>query len=125
MKNLLLIVTAFLSTQAFAGGRLSLQMNQYNQKLDVFPVVGLSIDQNLLQNVYLTGWAGVGSRPVLTETKRWAGGKLGAEFRFADFNLGAGIFANSAGAAPADALAFADGDALESGAYIKASLKLW
>lgn len=121
MKYVLVILSALFCLQANAGARLSVQANQYDGKDGVYPIVGLSVDQVLIHKLFVTGWTGYGQRPVLSgDTKEWASGKLGLEYRFPLFYFGAGAFANTA-SSEIDV----EDMGLESGIYAKVSMRLW
>lgn len=126
MKKITLVSIALLFTTSIANasGRLSLQVNDYSGKRVSYPMIGLSIDERIIENLYVNGWVGAGQRPTADESKTWQSGKLGLEMRFDKVNVGAGVFANTGGGSITEAAASAE-DYLESGAYVKASMKLW
>lgn len=120
MKMFLAILVSVFCLQAHAGARLSLQANQFDGKDGVYPIIGLSLDQRLIDRLFVTSWVGMGSRPVQDgESKDWGSGKLGLEYRFSFLHFGAGAFGNTGGGGEFEDLG------LESGIYAKVSMRLW
>lgn len=121
MRTIIVLALTLVSLNANAGARLSLQASQFDGKDGVHPMVGLSVDQKLVKMLFVNGWVGAGSRPVHDDTKRWGSGKVGIDMRFPLVSFGIGAFANT-GASEMEEL----GDqGIETGGYVKVSLKLW
>lgn len=122
--RLLTCVLLSASLPAFAGGRLTAQINDFEGGTRVYPMLGLSIDQTLMWGLHANTWMGWGQRPVEDGTKDWATMKLGFDYYFARVAVGAGVFHNVSWGASGEDFDFG-GAGAETGAFAKASLKLW
>ena len=110
-----------------AGAQFTIQNMVYE---DLVPrtMVGLSIDQKIEDKLFISGWAGLGSRPDKVEkdeSKHWSSMKLGLDYRFERISFGGGVQMN---AVSEDWETFypqiADADKEYAG-YLKMSIKLW
>lgn len=121
MRIIVLLVTLMTAATVNASGKLSLQLNHWDSVQGHKPLMGLSVDEKLIGKLYVNSWTGFGSRPDFTDSdpgdKKWISGKIGLEYRFPGFSVGAGVFGNSAWRQIKDST--------ETGYFIKTSMKLW
>lgn len=119
MRILFTVLALALSVTAHASGRASFQLSEYSNKPNIYPLLGLAVDEKLVGPLHINGWGGIGSRPVRDDVKNWTSAKLGLDFYIKRVVIGFGGFVNST---------LSDDDSQsgsESGAYAKLSAKLW
>lgn len=98
MKYLLIVFSfLFLSLDANAGAQLTIQ-NMLYKDLVPRPMIGIAIDQKIVDKTYFSGWAGVGSRPDFEKneiTKHWSTVKAGLDYRLSRVSFGGGLQMNA------------------------------
>jgi len=121
------ILCLFVMPEANAGAQFTIQ-NIIFKDLVPRAMIGLSIDQKIEDKLFISGWAGLGSRPDRLEedeSKQWASAKVGLDYRFERVSFGGGVQMN----ASSDNWEtfypqIADAEKEYAG-YLKMSLKLW
>jgi hypothetical protein len=123
MRLVLAFMLVFLSTEALATGRLSLELRDYQGGDKIYPIVGLAINEKLFANLHFNSWIGYGQRPVEElGDKDWVAYRAGVEAYFGGLAVGGGLFQNLTTSA-FDLDSFDVGG--EMGAYVKGSYQLW
>ncbi len=127
MKFILAFVFClFAYIPAQAGGQFTIQNMVYDDFVPR-PMLGLSIDQKVVEQIYFSGWAGLGSRPdkEQKDVKHWSTIKAGVDYRIPRVSFGAGVQMN---ASSEDWTQFypqiQDADK-EFAVYLKMAIKLW
>lgn len=126
LKVLLTVLFVTMGFQtAYAGANFTTSLHSFEGENNVYPIVGLAVDQHLFGKFYLSSWAGIGTRPVLNDTKHWGSMKLGLDYRMKSFQFGAGVGANVTSEDWEHLFPQITDSSKEMSAYVKASYKLW
>ncbi len=112
-------------SQAQAGANFTTSFHTFEGERSVYPMVGLAIDQKIAGKFYLSSWAGLGSRPVMDDTKSWGSMKIGVDYRMRSFNVGMGVAANVTSDDWEHLFPQLNDADKEKSAYVKVTYKLW
>lgn len=121
MKKLLVAITMMVAMKAQAGAELQTIMTAYEGKGFPYPTVGISLDQNIIGKLGISGFGGFGSRPNddMT-TKYWSTMKLAFDYHqndWATWSVGGQVSKGK--------LADIFTDGAERTMFVKFSGKLW
>lgn len=120
MKKAIALLVLCAAMKANAGAEVQTIMTAYEGKGFPYPTVGLSMDQQIIGKLGISGFAGFGSRPAEVDTKYWSSMKLALDYHQSDW-----VTWSVGGQVSKGKLADLFTDGSERTMFVKFSGKLW